>query len=109
MKEITVTLQRTYQVLVAIDETIVTESALEGIERFYDSEIFDDPYDPNDVLQCKSKYERGLYNFAEAAARAHTGEEVEYINLDKHYVFTETLNYDVDTEFTKMEDVDYEI
>ena len=106
MKEITVTLQRTYQVLVAIDETIVTEEALESIERFYDGDIFDEP---DSELQCESKYECGLYNFAEAAARAHTGEEIEYIDLNQHYVFTETINDDVDTEFTKMEDVDYEI
>lgn len=81
MKKIKVTLNVEIDVDVYVDETVIDKETLDVIAEHFDEDIYDSPDSCEEEL---NDYERGLYNYAQAAALKASGiGEVEYIDFDK--------------------------
>lgn len=103
MKKIIVTLQREVEIEVWVDETVINESALDGIHDHFDDEIYDEPESCEDEL---SEYECGLYNYARSAAMVAAGiGSVEYITLNRGHTIAKVISDYLESEFEKMETV----
>lgn len=103
MKKIKVTLTRSTIVEVLIDENIITEDCLNGIQQSFDEDIFEEPeYIEN---EC-SRYECGLYNYAKAAAMTKIDLPAEYITLDQSHTSAKILSDYLESEFYEIEVVE---
>ncbi len=103
MKKIKVTLTRSTIVEVLIDENIITEDCLNGIQQSFDEDIFEEPeYIEN---EC-SRYECGLYNYAKAAAMTKIDLPAEYITLDQPHTSAKILSDYLESEFYEIEVVE---
>lgn len=104
MKNIKIILNREVEVEVLVDEKIINEEFLNGIEQSFDDEIFDEP---ESCVDEPSRYECGLYNYAKAAAMAKAGIlEAEYITLEQDYTRAKILSDYLESSFDKIENVD---
>lgn len=103
MKKIKITLKRSIEIEVIIDETIVDESTIKAIHDHFDEDIYNSPETCEDEL---SEYECGLYNYAHSAAIAAADiEEVEYINLNEGHTTAKIESDYLESEFEKMETI----
>lgn len=104
MKKIKIILNREIEVEVLVDETIINEEFLNGIEKSFNDEIFDEP---ESCVDNPSRYECGLYNYAKAAAMAKADiSEAEYITLEQDNTKAKILSDYLESSFEKIENVD---
>lgn len=87
MKEITVTIKRETQVKVTFDESVIDKNTLDGIQLYFDEDIFNMDSTPcnndDEIIGTYSEEEIGQLNYAKYVALQQIGIENEFINLEK--------------------------
>lgn len=103
MKEITVTIKRETQVKVTFDESVIDKNTLDGIQLYFDEDIYNmdstPSYNDDEIICTYSEEEIGQRNYAKYAALHQIGIENEFINLKKGHTNAVVQADDFEYEF----------